>query len=233
MEKVQEQVSTTKRPNCTRCGLPKPRGPMGRGRGSRFCSNECARLCPICNENDRGDRQMCKPCRNTLTYEQRDRRCHRCGAKKTEDGTRTKSWFCEPCSKRCTRCERPRADQRRRTGGRGYCAYHLWERQIARYGLTGAQWEALFDSQGKRCAICRIDKPGRKPALIAGNAWCTDHDHDTGKVRGILCQYCNKTLGHFGDTIFAMRKRLAQFERYLIQPVLYAGHRPVIDPSAP
>lgn len=207
---------------CLICGS-EPRAPR-----RHFCSVECASVCPGCKLRPRayGTKGHCHQCIADRMHLKRDRRCHRCGGpKRTNPMERTKRWFCEPCSRRCTKCDRPRVGDRG-AGNRGYCAFHLWERQIARYGLTGAQWHALFESQGRKCAVCQNNEPGRKPALIAGNAWCTDHDHETGMVRGILCQYCNKTLGHFGDTIATMRKRIAQFERYLVQPALYAGQRP-------
>lgn len=48
-------------------------------------------------------------------------------------------------------------------------------------------WEGMFDRQGRACAICRT----------ADAVWHTDHDHDLGHVRGILCANCNLKLGHF------------------------------------
>lgn len=53
------------------------------------------------------------------------------------------------------------------------------------YGITLAEYQALFSSQGKRCAICKTDDPGNK------RPWHLDHCHDTGVVRGILCAHCN------------------------------------------
>jgi len=57
-----------------------------------------------------------------------------------------------------------------------------------KYGLTTDQWGALFLSQGQCCAICRSETPGDK------RNWHTDHCHDTGKVRGILCSNCNRIV---------------------------------------
>lgn len=66
------------------------------------------------------------------------------------------------------------------------------------YGLTPEAWQELFDKQGRCCAICRSAEPNGR------TGWATDHDHTccpTGNtcgkcVRGILCQRCNKTVGH-------------------------------------
>lgn len=42
---------------------------------------------------------------------------------------------------------------------------------------------------------------------------CVDHDHETGKVRGVLCRGCNGALGKFGDTVAGVRRALAYLER--------------------
>lgn len=63
------------------------------------------------------------------------------------------------------------------------------------YGLTLEQYEKMLDDQGRRCAICRTDKPGGS----AGKAFAVDHDHGTGAVRALLCASCNQGLGFFRD----------------------------------
>lgn len=65
--------------------------------------------------------------------------------------------------------------------------------RAAKYGLTLAQWDDLFLSQNSKCAICKREKPG------GIGDWHIDHDHTTGKVRGLLCYYCNTGLGMFSD----------------------------------
>ncbi len=64
-----------------------------------------------------------------------------------------------------------------------------------RYGVTEVEWNELFEKQGRRCAICRSDEPKSKVG------WHTDHDHATKKIRGILCENCNRGLGMYGDDI--------------------------------
>ena len=59
-----------------------------------------------------------------------------------------------------------------------------------RYGLTLEAWDAMFESQGKRCGCCGSSDPG-------GGQWHTDHEHLTGLVRGILCRHCNHMLTRF------------------------------------
>lgn len=69
---------------------------------------------------------------------------------------------------------------------------HPSERHLLReYGITLYQWQDQFKKQGRVCAICRSEDSGTK------NGWHTDHDHLSGRVRGILCHNCNTSLGWF------------------------------------
>jgi hypothetical protein len=63
-----------------------------------------------------------------------------------------------------------------------------------KYGVSIAEYERRVEAQGGRCAICFTDVPGTKKQY-----WLVDHNHSTGQVRGLLCDNCNKGLGHFRD----------------------------------
>lgn len=64
-----------------------------------------------------------------------------------------------------------------------------------RYGwdetFSESDYSRLLAQQDGKCAICR--NPPKKKALAI------DHDHATGRVRGLLCMVCNTTLGRFKD----------------------------------
>lgn len=64
----------------------------------------------------------------------------------------------------------------------------------SKYGITLAEYDWLVEQQEGRCAICLVDAPGR-----GSDIWHVDHDHDTGEVRGLLCNRCNPGLGFFQD----------------------------------
>jgi len=65
--------------------------------------------------------------------------------------------------------------------------------RLRKYGLTQEAFDALLREQGGSCRICRTDSPGAK------RGWNIDHDHATGRVRGILCHRCNAALGLLDD----------------------------------
>lgn len=63
-----------------------------------------------------------------------------------------------------------------------------------KYGITEADYDLTLDRQGGGCAICGRRECATKKALAV------DHDHVTGKVRGILCGSCNRALGLMKDS---------------------------------
>lgn len=65
---------------------------------------------------------------------------------------------------------------------------------LRKYGMTLEQYASKLVAQGGKCAICKTDN--------WGGMWGVpqiDHDHETGKVRDLLCDNCNNGIGRFGD----------------------------------
>ena len=72
--------------------------------------------------------------------------------------------------------------------------YKRRERMRRLYGMTPEEFDAMFEAQGRKCAICPSTVPGKNRT-----AWCIDHSHATGAVRAILCHDCNTMLGNAKD----------------------------------
>lgn len=82
-----------------------------------------------------------------------------------------------------------------RHGARGQELHRLTV--LRKYGLTPEDYEQMLAVQGEGCAICGAPEPGgrsKTPRLHI------DHDHGTKKVRGLLCNSCNRGLGYFKDS---------------------------------
>lgn len=77
-----------------------------------------------------------------------------------------------------------------------------------RYGISFIEHAAIFIKQGGCCAIC-----GTKEKDATRKILFVDHDHKTGKVRGLLCHHCNSGLGYFMDSF----ENLSKAKDYLLE----------------
>jgi len=115
---------------------------------------------------------------------------------------------------------------RNRTSRSGYTTYckpctsvRNRESHLRRtYGLTEDDIKRMREAQGGRCAICR-----------EANAEHVDHDHKTGRVRGLLCFNCNGALGQFRDRTELMQRAVVYLDPSWRPPVieLYRLDRPM------
>ncbi len=85
------------------------------------------------------------------------------------------------------------------------------EREIMKYGLTTESYSEMLAKQGGKCRICGRDRTDTR----RGNL-CIDHDHKSGRVRGLLCQNCNTGIGMFSDDVSKMRAAIAYLEEQQI-----------------
>lgn len=74
--------------------------------------------------------------------------------------------------------------------------------RLKKYGLSETDYYEILQRQGGLCAICR-----RKTETLH-----IDHDHRTGRIRGLLCFHCNSGIGKFGDSIDTLESAI----RYLV-----------------
>ena len=63
-----------------------------------------------------------------------------------------------------------------------------------KYGLNSEEYLNLFKQQDNKCMICGCEFTDRNKGFV-------DHDHVTGKIRGLLCNKCNTLLGMANDNI--------------------------------
>lgn len=82
--------------------------------------------------------------------------------------------------------------------------YRKWSLR-AKYGISLEDYEAMLKVQGNVCAMCK--QPSKKTLAV-------DHDHETGKVRGLLCSDCNLLLGKFGDLETVLTAAIEYLRRF-------------------
>jgi hypothetical protein len=99
--------------------------------------------------------------------------------------------YCLPCHNRRGKASRDKVG--------GSRTYHL----ARRYGITAEEADVMSAEQGGLCAICR-DAPAAH----------VDHDHDTGRVRQLLCFNCNGGLGQLKDDPTVLRAAARYVERH-------------------
>jgi hypothetical protein len=78
---------------------------------------------------------------------------------------------------------------------------------LKRYGITVEQYNQMFVDQDGKCSICNNTN-------TVGKNLGVDHNHETGKVRGLLCHKCNIGLGHFDDNIGKLLKAINYLNLY-------------------
>ena len=66
-----------------------------------------------------------------------------------------------------------------------------------KYNLSFSEYDAMVVRQGGRCSVCGISPKNERLSV--------DHDHQTGKVRGLLCRRCNSTLSWVKDSSILLR----------------------------
>lgn len=90
-----------------------------------------------------------------------------------------------------------------------YKAYRITEkkREVKKYGISYEQYLEMHKLQSGKCAIC--DKPEGYDKRVLH----IDHNHETGKVRQLLCSHCNTVLGKVNESLDILEK----MKEYLIR----------------
>lgn len=73
------------------------------------------------------------------------------------------------------------------------------------YGITKEEYDRILAEQGGVCGICGKDDPNQKLSV--------DHNHETGKVRGLLCSTCNRGIGLLNDDVDVLKRAIYYLER--------------------
>lgn len=77
------------------------------------------------------------------------------------------------------------------------------------YKINENEYRNLYEQQKGLCAICGRPELKRRNTML-----CVDHDHTTGKVRGLLCGTCNSAIGYFEDNPDYLRSAISYLEQH-------------------
>lgn len=122
---------------------------------------------------------------------------------KANNKKRGYSWICKTCKKE------------KQEAKRASMTHEEWSLQTRRYwlkteyGLSLQGYNDILKSQNHKCAICGTDEVDAFKGLLF-----VDHDHETGKVRGLLCHHCNTALGKFKDSTEILKQAIAYVEKH-------------------
>lgn len=134
----------------------------------------------------------------------KEKTCSKCGVSKELSQFHKHLYTRDRLQSQCMDCQK--ATNRERYAAKTPEERKAFNRrkQLGIYGLKPEDFDALAAQQGYRCAICQ-EKPDE---LVV------DHDHDTNKVRGLLCHQCNMALGKFRDNIHVLRSAVAYMRKH-------------------
>ena len=152
-------------------------------------------VCPICARErtyktkqgyDKGLTKPCKSCSNSIN--------------RGGDGFKTKCKCGNPkyekSSTLCLVCHNQRS-----------LTYHMQTYRFKKYGVTRDWYE---EEVKKGCAICKT--PLEANSKVKRERGHIDHCHTTNKVRGVLCDLCNKGLGQFRDNTGFLKEAIKYLE---------------------
>ena len=139
-----------------------------------------------------------------------EKACPGCGVvqPRSEYGTQSR---CRSCRAREYQINKARIRERRREHYRANREASIrysveWKRRNpdkmrdynlkAKYGIPYGTFDRLMGEQDGRCAICQLEHP---------KTLHVDHCHDSGVVRGLLCDTCNRGIGYFAEDADRLR----------------------------
>lgn len=151
------------------------------------------------------------------------KKCSKCGQEKPLTEFNKQSRNQDGLNTQCSTCTRSAglayyyANRQKtnpeRNEARRLSKSHRQHTLLKKYGITREGYDALLDEQNGVCAIC--EHPEKQKDVRYGTPLflAVDHDHNTNKVRGLLCSACNVAIGKMDDDPGRLRKAAEYLER--------------------
>ena len=116
-----------------------------------------------------------------------------------------RKYYCRECRKEISRVIYQRDPEKHLAPRRGEKNRSIMMKH--RYGLSIESWQDMVDAQQGCCALCDTYAIDPKKLKI-------DHNHETGQVRGLLCNNCNAGLGMFDENPYKLQKAINYINKH-------------------
>ncbi len=207
---------------CTKCGFDKPLSDFHKAPRGKYGHKA---QCKACDHAHRVALRAAlprkrKPMGPVPADRDLPKKCTRCGIEKPHSefgiSRKAKGNSIAVYRSHCKECSSTRAQQ------------WYWENvdraasnkrrsNLAQYGLTLEQYEELHIAQSGVCAICGEGEPAAHGRTGRKFLLSVDHCHETGIIRGLLCQRCNRAIGLLNDNTDLLKKAIDYLERRRFQ----------------
>lgn len=121
--------------------------------------------------------------------------------------------YCKPCAKVRNAAHYQANLEERRAGIKRWREEHPHYWASSTYGISEDEVQARIDAQNGVCAICK-----RPESWKDGNGnvkrLAFDHCHQTGELRGLLCQACNMAIGNMQDDVERLENAIEYLRLY-------------------
>jgi hypothetical protein len=137
-------------------------------------------------------------------YSDLHRTCMTCGEKKLATDFYFRNKKTGVRHSVCKQCDRERVKKRHKENPERTRNNDLKRN----YGITLDEHTQMYENQNGVCAICKGVGDGKWKKL------CVDHDHETGKVRQLLCRNCNMVLGQVRDNVNLLEEMIKYLQKH-------------------
>lgn len=141
----------------------------------------------------KNNKKHCKECNQWLALDKFGKASRKCGCRLSS--------YCKECRRKKEKIVRETYPDR--------CAKAVRKYMLKKkYGLSLEAFEKLLEKQNGKCAICNMTT-----AESCYENLCIDHDHKTGKVRGLLCPSCNVGIGNLKHSVALFNKAISYIKK--------------------
>jgi hypothetical protein len=200
---------------CTKCTVTKPLSEFSRAPRGRYGVKATCKACdaarfraqyvPAVVDEAAKEERYTKHKSDTKT-------CTQCGVEKSTDlFSKTRDGKYGPVFRAdCKACQASRALEWFRNNRERSIATARRTHLRKAYGITVEEYDGLLEKQDHRCGICGEPESTARAGKTMSLA--VDHCHGSGRVRGLLCNNCNRAVGLLKDDAELLRKAIVYLE---------------------